>query len=242
MFHVEHNLHILSEKTGISDPDKLSVLHSYAEMIFNENEKFNLTGHKTFNEIIDNLIACSLEPFADVNVPRGTFFADLGTGAGIPGIPLAIKYPEISGILFDSNSKKTGFIERAAKMLRINNIKTANLRIEDAGKLPEFREMFDLVVTRAMSDLYIVAELGSPLLKTGGCLYYYTNIKKENIGSNIYRHLDLLGIEVKDFSEGTGFFKGACTEGLLLIKIKRTGERFPRRMAVIKRMAERDGM
>jgi len=240
MFHVEHNLYDLSQKTGINEPDIIHILLNYAEMIFNENRKFNLTGHKSLKDIIINLIIKSLEPFKSMDVPRGTLFADLGTGAGIPGVPLAVKYPWISGILFDSIQKKIDFIEKVKEILKLENIKTVGLRIEDAGRSSEFRERFDLVITRAMSDLYTIAELSSPLLKPGGYLYAYTNLKIEDINNYIYGHLHNLGLKIKKKTDDGSSFLKLCKDGLLFEKVNHIDEKYPRRMAVIKRMAERN--
>lgn len=234
---MEHNTEVLSRKTGIDDPHKLNVLLAYAELIYHENQKYNLTGNKTLMEIIDNLIIGSLNPVLEMNVPHGTLFADLGTGAGIPGIPLAVKYPDISGVLFDSNRKKIDFIERVKVNLEIRNIRTSAVRIEESGRLSEFREKFDLVVTRAMSDLYTIAELSSPLLKTGGYLYVYTNIKHNGVSDNISDHITRLGLTIVNDQHGISMFTMSYAEGILIKKIKRTEEVYPRRMAVIKRMA-----
>ena len=233
---MEHDFEILSQKTGITDRSKLNILLAYAELIYHENKKFNLTGHKTLFEIINNLIIGSLHPVIKMNVPRGTFFADLGTGAGVPGVPLAVKYPDISGILFDSTRKKTDFIGRATAMLKIENIKAVNTRIEDAGRSAEFREKFDLVVTRAMSDLYTITELGSPLLKTGGHLFVYTNIGKDEINEYVSAHICSLGLII-DNTDRELCFPASCLEGITLKKINNIDDLYPRRMAMIKRMA-----
>ena len=239
---MEHDPFILFQKICITEPDKLRTLYSYAEMIYNENRKFNLTGNKSLIEIIDNLIVGSLEPLTCMNVPRGTFFADLGTGAGIPGIPVAVKYPEISGILFDSNQKKIDFIDRVAGILKIKNIKAINIRIEDAGRSPEFREKFDLIITRAMSDIYTISELGAPLLKKGGYIYAYTKINREEITDYVYNHISRLGLAVRKDSDVKLLREGTCAEGILIEKVNSTDEKFPRRMAVIKRMAGKNEM
>ena len=237
---MEHDLVSLSDRTGIVDPEKLRILLLYADLIFCEKQRFNLTGHKSLNEIIENLIIGSLEPVANLNVPRGTFFADLGSGAGIPGIPFAVKYPEISGFLFESNHKKTGFITKTAADLKILNVKAVNMRIEEAGRMSEFREKFDLVLTRAMSDLYTIVELGSPLLKTGGHIYVYTNINTDEIRDYVSDHIRSLGLAV--IKDQDTALMNKRPEGILIKKIRPADEKFPRRMAVIKRMAERNAI
>ncbi len=235
---MEHlsNLKLLSERTGITDEIKLSILESYGEAIHGENKKYNLTGHKTLQEVIENLIIGSLEPLSSIIVPRGTLFADLGTGAGIPGVPFAIKYEECSGVLFDSNQKKIRFINKTSNELGISGVKGIDLRVEDAGRDNNFREKFDLVITRAMSDIYTIAELGAPLLKKGGNIFLYINENQKTFSTNLLNHLDELGLSMDNTTSLT--ISGKDTyEGLLLTKIKPTDDKYPRRMPVISRMA-----
>lgn len=234
---MEHNYIILLKEAGIEEKNKIDILLSYAELIYHENLKYNLTGHKTITEIIQNLISGSLKPVIELNVPRGTFFADLGSGSGIPGIPLAVKYPDVSGVLFDSNRKKTDFIEKAKNVLGINNITTVCMRVEEAGRTPEFRERFDLVITRAMSDIYTIAELGSPLLKKNGYIYIYTNQTAEEIGPYISEHINRLGLVLIKNMDVELNFPIRHREGIIIKKIHTTENIYPRRMAVIKRMA-----
>ena len=227
----------ISDKTGIADSNKLSLLLSYAEAIHTENMKYNLTGHKTLTEIIDNLIIGSLEPVKDLDVPRGTLFGDMGTGAGIPGIPLAIKYSECRGILFDSNHKKIRFISSIASELCIKNIEGVDIRVEDAGRESVYREKFDIIFTRAMSDIYTIAELGSPLLKTGGFIYLYVNKSQIILNDYLLKHINDVGLSADTESAVNNSAEGNVTDGMMLFKVKHTDNKYPRRMPVIKRMA-----
>jgi 16S rRNA (guanine527-N7)-methyltransferase len=236
---VEHPIDIrqLSERTGIAEHGKLLQLRTYAEQIYSENMKYNLTGHKTLDEIIENLIIGSLEPVKYIDVPRGTLFGDLGTGAGIPGIPLAIKYNESSGVLFDSNQRKIRFINKTVSDMGIDNVKGTDIRVEDAGRDNDYRGKFDFIFTRAMSDIYTISELGAPLLKTGGFIYLYVNEHQIDLTEYLLKHIDELGL-----TEDIDAIKKRMTDypvsgGLILTKIKETDDKYPRRMPVIKRMA-----
>ena len=230
-----YDLHTLSSRTGIADKSKLLSLLSYANSIFLENKKFNLTGHKNLSDIIENLIIGSLEPIKYIDVPRGTFFADLGTGSGIPGVPFGIKHDDCSGILFDSNIKKISFINKTASTLGIKNVKGAETRIEDAGRSDQYREKFDLVFTRAMSDVFTISELGSPLLKTGGYLYLFVNENQYNFNDYLCDHISRLGLIREEITVPEDIYIN--TDGLLFKKIKDIDIMYPRRMPVIKRLA-----
>ncbi len=228
-----YDFSILSERTGIIDNSKLLLLIKYADAIFNENKNFNLTGHKSLSDIIENLIIGSLEPIKHLNVPRGTFFADLGSGSGIPGVPISIKYEGCTGTLFDSNMKKIRFINKTVSTLGIDNVSGVDIRIEEAGRMERYREKFDFVFTRAMSDLFTVAELGSPLLKKGGFLYLFINRDQSIINDYLSEHLSSLGLSLENN------YSAKYDSGLILCKIKETDPRFPRRMSVIKRLADK---
>jgi len=234
---VEHQFDFtyLSERTGITDRTKLLLLIDYAKAIYTENKKFNLTGHDNLSEIIENLIIGSLEPLINLNVPRGTLFADIGTGSGIPGVPIGIKYNYCSGILFDSNIKKISFINKTVSLLGINNLRGLDIRVENAGRLDEYREKFDFVFTRAMSDLFTIAELGSPLLKTGGFIYLYIKKNQFIITDYLIDHLVKVGLSLETGPEFNDIHLDS--PGLFLKKIKKTDALYPRRMPLIKRLA-----
>ena len=238
---MEHlsNTEQLYSRTGITDSKKLSLLTAYAEAIHTENLKYNLTGHKTLSDIIDNLIIGSLEPVKNFNVPRGTLFGDLGTGAGIPGIPLAIKYDECRGILFDSNQKKIRFINKIVSELGIGNVRGVDIRVEDAGREESYREQLDFIFTRAMSDIYTIAELGSPLLKTSGFIYLYVTKSQIELNDYLMEHITDLGLSSDTEPVLEDMTEGGITEGMILVKIKETDIKYPRRMPVIKRMASK---
>lgn len=229
----------ISKRTGIDNEDKLLLLIKYAKAIYTENQKYNLTGHKTLSEIIENLIIGSLEPVKGLNVPRGTLFADIGTGAGIPGVPLSIKYDDSRSILFDSNQKKIRFINKTTSAFEIRNVQGVDLRVEDAGRSAEYREKFDLVVTRAMSDIYTISEVSAPLAKTGGFIFLFANKDQINLDDYQLEHLSDIGLSanVPPSSLGQSFMD--LHEGLLLVKLKNTDDKYPRRMPVIKRMSSK---
>lgn len=219
--------------------DQIEKLMQYALYLSAENLKYNLTGHKTIEDILENLIGGSLLPLPLLNVPRGTYFADLGTGAGIPGIPLSICLEDSKSVLFDSNAKKIRFIEEFCRMYKINNVRGVSCRIEEAGKDRQLRESFDWVFSRAMADLYIISEMASPLLKTGGYLYLYSRDLELTENIIVRKHLEELGLELCCKTEENSKGIKNETEGILLKKIFPCGEKFPRRYAAIKRDRDR---
>lgn len=226
----------LSVKKTIDD-NTVKRLAGYGELIHSENSRYNLTGHKNLDEIIRNLIIESLLPLDLSDVPRGTSFADMGTGAGIPGIPLAILYPEMKFTLFDSNSKKIRFIDYVAEELSIKNIKGVCGRIEELAREKEYRETFDMVVSRAMSDVYAAGELCSPFLKPNGYLYLYVSEKQRELPSQALYHLKKLSLEIIAEGKSSSPFTIRTTSGLLLHKTSPVADIYPRRISAIRRGA-----
>ncbi len=220
---------------GVSAHSTINTLTRYAKIIHSENEKYNLTGHKTIEDIIQNLIIESLTPLNLADVPRGTSAADMGTGAGIPGIPLAVVYPDIEFTLFDSNSKKIRFIDYVSEELSLKNIKPRCGRIEELSREREYREKFDIVLSRAMSNVYTAAELCSPFIRPGGYFYLYISERQKNLPPPVKEHLKKLSLEFSSIEKPTLSLHIKTISGLLLEKKAPVADIYPRRISAIKR-------
>jgi 16S rRNA (guanine527-N7)-methyltransferase len=99
----------------------------------------------------------------------GTSWADLGSGAGLPGLPLAMAFPQTSFTLVDAQRRRLNWVAVTAEALGLTNVTVIHARLEDAGRGPH-RGSFDVAVARALGATPVVAELGLPLLKVGGVL------------------------------------------------------------------------
>ncbi|GAB4220443.1 MAG TPA: 16S rRNA (guanine(527)-N(7))-methyltransferase RsmG [Spirochaetota bacterium] len=157
-------------------PDEINrKLKEYARLIYEHNKTTNITGLKDTESIYNELILGSITPLKHVNVPRGTSFIDIGTGAGIPGIPLLLYFGgNIKGVLVDSNNKKIKFLLNAINTLGINDIVTViQGRVEEIAKEKAYRDSFDFAVARAFAHPLMALEYGLPFVKPGGWLYIY---------------------------------------------------------------------
>ncbi len=146
---------------------------AYAKMLVEYNEKVNLTAITQPDDIVVKHFADSLavKKFFPGEI-KGSL-ADVGTGAGFPGMPLLITTPDLKVTFFDAVNKKLDFIRYVKSELELS-ADVIHSRAEDAGKMPEYREQFDFATARAVAQLRILSEFCLPLVKIGG---YFVSMK-----------------------------------------------------------------
>ena len=151
-------------------PDKLVIYH---DMLVETNKVMNLTRVPDDPaEAVDRNYLDSLAPLATHLLDGIKTLCDVGTGAGFPGVPLAIARPDIHVVLMDSLGKRVKFLESVIDRLSLN-AEAVHIRAEDAAKLPVYRDHFDLVASRAVAALPVLCELTLPFVKTSGRLIAY---------------------------------------------------------------------
>lgn len=139
----------------------------YARELVSYNEKVNLTAITQPDDIVIKHFADSLAFFKYSGVKKGNKLADVGCGAGFPGVPVLIAGDELDVYLFDAVNKKLEFIRYLLNQLDLK-ANVVHMRAEEAGKMPEYREKFDFVTARAVAQLRILSEFCLPLVKVGG--------------------------------------------------------------------------
>lgn len=142
----------------------------YFDEIIEWNQKMNLISFKTENDLIYRHFCDSLysaKAIMEINNIENLKVADIGTGSGMPGIPVKIVLPTIDLTLIESITKKCLFLENVNKKLNYN-IKVLNKRAEEIGQKPKYRQSFDIVLSRAVSKFSPNLEIAIPLLKIGG--------------------------------------------------------------------------
>ncbi|MDR0931002.1 MAG: 16S rRNA (guanine(527)-N(7))-methyltransferase RsmG [Clostridiales bacterium] len=140
----------------------------YYNLLIETNAKFNLTAITERDEVCTKHFIDSLA--ISRYIPNGAMVADIGSGAGFPGIPLAITRPDCKFTLIDSLNKRVTFLKDVSAQLGLVNVSAIHARAEDLGRSSEMREGFDVVVSRAVSNMRVLAELSLPLVKVGGCV------------------------------------------------------------------------
>lgn len=162
-----------AQTLGVNLSDaQASQLIRYCELVAAANEHINLTRIPPTDYVTHHLLD-SLAIARVVNPADGTQLLDAGTGAGFPGVVLAIAYPSLSVLMVDSTRKKLTFIESALQELGINNAYTLHARLEDLGKSNEYRKQFPLITARALASLSELAPLLLPLVAPGGKIIAY---------------------------------------------------------------------
>ncbi|MEE3453315.1 16S rRNA (guanine(527)-N(7))-methyltransferase RsmG [Dialister sp.] len=151
-----------------ADEEKAAKLTEYNAMVIAMSKKVNLTGIKDVDESLIKNVYDSLTVYDAKYFPEKGKVLDLGTGAGFPGVPLAILRPDMLFVLVDSIQKKLTFVEDACKKLGIKNVKCVHMRAEEGGRRRKTREAFDVVTARAVKAMPIISEWALPFVKVGG--------------------------------------------------------------------------
>lgn len=147
--------------------DQHAQLSRYLDLLLEANARMNLTRitDRAAAEVQHVGDALTLLPFLPAEAHR---LADVGTGGGVPGVPLAIARPDARVVLIESTKKKAAFLTAAVAALGLRNVTVSDARAEDAGQSPQFRETFDVAVARAVATLDWLAEWCLPLVRKGG--------------------------------------------------------------------------
>ena len=151
-------------------PTQLDNFQAYTEELLDWNRRVNLTAiTEPFQvERLHFLDSLTVSLALPEEVKSGGSLCDVGSGAGFPGIPLKIAFPGIRLTVVDSSAKRTGFLERLVSVLGLADVDVINGRAEDVGRRSEFRERFDVVVSRAVAGTRVLLEYALPLCRVGG--------------------------------------------------------------------------
>lgn len=145
----------------------------YYEMLVEKNKVMNLTGITEWEEVVQKHFLDSLSLVYAVEIEDGMKVLDLGTGAGFPGIPLKIAFPQMQIVLLDSLNKRINFLKEVIDALGLKGIKAFHGRAEEFAQKGEYREKFDLVVSRAVANLSTLSEYCIPFVQVGGSFISY---------------------------------------------------------------------
>ena len=205
---------------------------SFYEMLVEKNKVMNLTAITEFEEVI---VKHFLDSLAIVKVVSQEMLAsdvkiiDIGTGAGFPGIPLKIAFPNIRITLLDSLNKRINFLKEVCEELKLENVEFIHGRSEDFGKNPQYREKYDICVSRAVANLATLSEFCVPFVQVGGSFVSY---KAGDCGEEVResaKAVDKMGGKVEVTEEYTVPTSDLNRVLLVIKKEKATPKAYPRK-------------
>lgn len=203
--------------------------YRYYEMLVEWNKVMNLTGITEYDEVNEKHFVDSLSVNKAVDMKSVNSLIDIGTGAGFPGIPLKIVYPHLRVVLLDSLQKRIKFLDAVIEELGLENIETLHGRAEDYAKKVEYREQFDIAVSRAVANLSTLSEYCAPYVNVGGIFISYKSGEADEEIKNSEKAISILGGEIESIIK----FQLPGTEiGRSFVKIRKkeqTKKKYPRK-------------
>jgi 16S rRNA (guanine527-N7)-methyltransferase len=231
-----NSLYRAAIKLGVTlTPSQLQSFEIYFRELVAWNEKVNLTGITDYEEVqikhfLDSLTVATA--FSPEDLAHPVRCIDIGTGAGLPGIPLKIVFPQLQFVLLEATTKKTKFLEYLVDKLELKDVDIVTGRAEEVARDDAYRGNFNVVVSRAVAALPVLAELCLPFCAVGGT---FIAQKKGDVGEEISRSvkaIDVLGgrlcdvkkVELEEFADNRVL--------VIIKKISATPPSYPRRPGI----------
>ena len=218
----------LSKKINVQlNDEQIKKYFEYMTLLLDWNEKINLTAITEMDDVILKHFIDSMTIFKYIENEESII--DVGTGAGFPGIPIAIMKKDVKITLLDSLNKRINFLNEVCSELKINNVETIHGRAEEIGKNKEHREKYDIAVSRAVANMSTLSEYLIPLVKIGGkCICMK--------GSEIEQELEQAKFAIKELGgkiekvEKFTLPDSDMERNIIIIKkIKETSNKYPRK-------------
>ncbi|HNX28209.1 MAG TPA: 16S rRNA (guanine(527)-N(7))-methyltransferase RsmG [Syntrophomonadaceae bacterium] len=206
------------------------IVNKFKVALLAENERHNLVSRKSLAEEFDKHIEDSLHicTLFDLSGLRG---ADIGTGAGFPGLIMAMALPDNYISLIEPDLKKSNFLQRMKNELSLGKVEVIKSRAEEVGHNPEYRASYDFCTSRAVTSINILLEYGIPLLKIGGKMFLWKgqNYKQElEQASNALQILNASVINIYHYT----LINNLSRAMVIIEKQANTPDKYPRRIGI----------
>ncbi len=207
---------------------------NYFELLIHWNSFMNLTAITEFDEVITKHFLDSvslIKAVPDLSL-KSEKIIDVGTGAGFPGIPLKITFPDLKITLLDSLNKRVQFLNEVIKVLELSDITAIHGRAEDYAKPEKLRESFDICVSRAVANLSTLSEYCLPFVKNGGYFISYKSEKITEEFNNAKEAIRVLGGKYENQIEFILPDSDIYRNLFIIRKINNTPVKFPRKAGI----------
>lgn len=206
---------------------QLEQFRIYYEMMVEKNKVMNLTGITEWDEVLEKHFLDSISLIRAIDLSQDLTVMDMGTGAGFPGLPLKIAFPNLKVTLADSLNKRVIFLQEVIDELGLEDIEAIHGRAENLARDKAYREQYDLSVSRAVANLSTLSEYCLPFVKIGGQFISYKSGECDEEVAASKSAVFLLGGKIKDVVK---FELGESGRSFIVIdKVKGTSKEYPRK-------------
>lgn len=215
--------------------EALTAMGRFAEMLAAWNERVNLTAITTPEDVARKHFVDSLSLLRSLGGSDGLQVADIGSGAGFPGLVLAMARPGWRVLLLDALGKRVAFLRQVIEATGLANVEAVHLRAEDAARRPELREHFDVATARAVAGLPVLAEYCLPLVRVGG---WFLAMKAREVEEEIAAAMHAITVLGGELESLERFTLPGVGEERAIVRIRKAGRTpgaYPRRSGLPER-------